>query len=471
MIKKKKAKKNVSNIQSIFVGLFMILIINIIYLAGYKTNQVAINPYNPRLDQLEESVIRGNIFARDYEVLAESVELEDGKTERIYPYSNIFSHVVGYTIRGKSGIESEYNYDLLSSNESIIRKIINELFNEKNQGNHIVTTLDANLQTVAYEGLGDFQGAVVAMDPSTGKILAMVSKPDFDPNEIEFLLNQTNSSEVRETYLFNRATQGLYPPGSTYKMLTALYYIMENPDWEDFEYVCQGKGRFFNNDISCFNQKAHGQLNLKEAFAQSCNTTFAHIGTLIEVDGFKQFNESFLFNQRLPYGLNHSRSSFVLDSQSTLESIPETVIGQGRTEITPLHNALMTSTIANGGIMMTPYLVDRVEDEHGNVIKKYMPDQYKRIVTSNEAFLISELMQSVVTEGTATSLNNLNYTVAGKTGTAEHKEGARPHSWFVGFAPVENPEIVVSIIVESSGTGGQYAVPIAKRMFETYLNE
>ncbi|TCT17095.1 cell division protein FtsI/penicillin-binding protein 2 [Natranaerovirga pectinivora] len=469
MIKKKKAKENINRIQSLFIGLFVLLIANMIYLAGYKKEELIISPYNPRLTTLEEEVIRGKILGNNYEVLAETVELEDGITERIYPYGRIFSHIIGYTAQGKSGIESLANFDLIRTGEGIIGQIWNEFIGEKNKGNNVVTTLDPLLQEIAFEGLGNNKGAIVVLEPSTGKILALVSKPDFNPNEIEFLLAELNRGNTSETFLFNRATQGLYPPGSTFKVLTALHYIMENPDWEEFQYTCSGSDVFYDNTINCFNNTAHGIMGIREALAVSCNTTFAQLGTEIDLKDFKRFNENFMFNNRLPFPLPNSISKYQLDVNSNLESIPETVMGQGKTEITPLQNALITATIANGGIMMKPYLIDRIEDHNGKVIKKFMPEQHKRIINPNYAFLITELMAGVVTDGTGRSLNNLPFTVAGKTGTAEHRKDEKPHSLFIGFAPTDNPKIVVSIVVENAGTGTQAAVPIARRLLEAYF--
>jgi peptidoglycan glycosyltransferase len=469
-MKKKVIRRNINLIQFIFIGLFFLLIGNLVYFNIAKSSAVIINPYNPRLDLLEDTVVRGNILSSDGEVLAESVRLKDKSYERVYPYGNIFAHIVGFATRGKSGLESYTNYDLLTSRVNPFEKLWNEISGEKNPGNNVITTLDTELQTIAHQALGKNKGSIVVMDPSTGKILAMVSKPDFDPNEIDLLWDQVIQKNPEDTFLLNRATQGTYPPGSTFKILTALFYMIENPNWQDFSYTCTGKDRFFDNDISCYGNTAHGEVDLQSALAVSCNTAFAQIGTTLDLDKFKSFTEKFLFNQELPYPLNYTRSSYVLDSQSPLEVVPETVIGQGQIEITPLHNALITSAIANGGLLMKPYLVDRIETANGSLVRKNMPEQFKRIITSQEAFMITELMEQVVTEGTGRGLNNLPFTVAGKTGSAEFKKGEKPHAWFVGFAPVDQPKIVVSIIVENVGTSSQFAVPIAYEIFSNYLS-
>ena len=175
-----------------------------------------------------------------------------------------------------------------------------------------------------------------------------------------------------------------------------------------------------------------------------------------------------MFNSALPTNLVYNKSSFTLTANSTPDEVPQTVIGQGQTQITPLLNALIVSSVANGGVMMKPYVVDRIESQSGFVVKKYMPDIYNKVMTPDEAQILTSFMTETVESGTATALKNKNYSVAGKTGSAEFREDKPAHAWFVGFAPADNPEIVVSIIVEGVGTGSGYAVPIADEIFKTY---
>ncbi|MFW6016376.1 MAG: peptidoglycan D,D-transpeptidase FtsI family protein [bacterium] len=460
---------NINLIRSIFIGLFAILIINIVYFNSVKSSEVIISPYNPRLDLLEERIIRGKILTRNKEILAESIQLEDGTFTRVYPQENLFAHIIGFSSNGKSGLESYANYKLLSSNDNLFIKSWNELRNKKNKGNNIITTLDLELQKVAYEAIGDNKGAIVAIEPSTGKILSMVSKPDFNPNEIEWLIDEIVEEDPQNTFLLNRATQGLYPPGSTFKILTALTYILDNPTWTSFNYTCNGEDVFYGNDIHCYSNVSHGQVDLSKAIAYSCNTALAEIGTDIDLERLKKLSERFLFNNPLPLSLPYSKSSYVLNFYSPKEDIPETVIGQGKTLITPFHNALISATVANGGIMMKPYIINSVENDSGKLIEKTIPKQYERIIEPSSAFLITKFMKQVVEEGTARGLNELPFTVAGKTGSAEHKKDQKTHAWFIGFAPVENPQIAISILVEDVGTSSEFAIPIAEKMLTTYL--
>lgn len=453
----------------IFIGLFIMLI-------GYFTNFMVLqskdvinNPYNKRQDLLAKRIIRGKILGSEKEVLAYTIENEDGTNERIYPYKNLFSHIVGRTLNGKTGIESSENFILLTSNANPIKKVMNELAGEKNIGDNVITTLDVDLQNIASDALGDKKGAIIVMEPSTGKILAMVSKPNYDPNNIandwEGLVEDSKGNSA----LINRATQGLYPPGSIFKILTALEYMRENEDYIKYRYNCTGKGIFNDVLINCYNHTKHGEVDLIESFAKSCNTSFSNMGLTLDLDSFKRLCEDFLFNNDLPTNLPYNKSSFVLDGKSNVSDIAQTAIGQGKTQISPFHATLIVSAIANAGTLMKPYVIDRVENYNGDIIKKYMPSSYSTIISSSEASSLTKMMRSVVTDGTATALNNNKYTVAGKTGSAEFDKKQPAHAWFVGFAPAKKPKIVISVIVEGVGTGGKYAVPIAKKVMDEYF--
>lgn len=468
--KKEKTNRQIMLVTYIFAGLFVLVLGYFVNFMVTQSSEVINNAYNQRQDLLAEQIVRGDIISSDGQILAHTVTDKKGKEKRVYPFGSMFAHVVGRFSKGKTGIEASENFHLLTSNNNEISKILRELSGEKNIGDNVVTTIDSRLQKAAYEALGDNKGAVVVTEPSSGKILAMVSKPDYDPNNINVLWEDLLKDSDNDSALINRATQGLYPPGSTFKILTALEYMKENPDYEDYTYDCTGKGKFNSVTINCYNNKVHGKEDLKESFAKSCNASFANIGITLDVASFHKLCERFLFNEPLPTNLAYNQSSYVLTSKSPKSEIPQTVIGQGKTQITPLHNALIASTIANGGVMMKPYVVDHIENQGGTVIKKYMPEIYDTLITPDEAQIMTSFMREVVKSGTGSALNNKSYTVAGKTGSAEYVENKPAHAWFVGFAPAEKPEIAVSIIVESVGTGSEYAVPIASKIFKTYFN-
>lgn len=469
--KVRNPNREIIMITYIFVGLFVLLTTYFSYFLFVDSDEVINNSYNKRQDLLAERVIRGEIQGSNGETLAKTVEDKKGNTTRVYPYDAMFSHIIGRFEKGKTGIEASENFNLLTSHSNPIMMVYNELSGVKNPGDNIVTTLDVKLQEVAYNALGNQKGAVVVLEPSTGKILAMVSKPDYDPNEVINDWEELTDDSDNNSALVNRATQGLYPPGSTYKILTALEYIRENEStYEDYKYTCKGEGIFDSVSINCYKSEVHGKVDLLHSFSESCNTSFANIGTILDMGSFRKLNETFLFNSKLPINIPYKQSSFVLDSHSNKSEIPQTVIGQGKTLISPFHNALITATIANGGTLMTPYVVDHTTNTSGTLIKKNVPNTYGTLMSSKEAKIMTDMMEEVVISGTASALNNISVSAAGKTGSAEFNEAEESHAWFVGFAPTDKPQLVVSIIVEGAGTGSSHAVPIAKKIFQEYFN-
>ena len=205
-----------------------------------------------------------------------SPRMQDGVRTRYYPCTHCFAHIVGFSTNGKSGLESIANFNLLRSHTMTLEKVVNELQGEKNIGDNVVTTLNYDLQDTAYEALGKYDGAIVVMEPSTGKILAMVSKPDYDPNNIAEDWDELTAEDSESSVLLNRATQGLYPPGSVFKIFTTLEYVHENSDYEDYSFDCNGKFTEGDSVIHCYKNKRHGQEDLIGSFADSCNSSFAH---------------------------------------------------------------------------------------------------------------------------------------------------------------------------------------------------
>ncbi len=455
-----------------FLAIFVAFIGYLIYFQAAHGEDMANSPYNRRRqNQLAQKVVRGQIMDADGEVLAKTEIDDEGNEVRVYPYGNLFSHVVGYSMNGGSGLEAGYNIRLLKSHASIFDRVQNLLSGTKNIGDNMVTTLDRRLQEAAYYGLGDSRGAVVVMNPKTGAVLAMVSKPDYDPNEIGELWDYYTSEDSQgDSSLLNRATQGLYPPGSVFKVMTALAYLRENDDkYEDYLYECTGSINIDGEVINCYHNEKHGTVDMKHAFAESCNSAFVDIGYHVDKQTLIRLCKSFYFNSKFKLPLAFSKSSLAISRATTTYQIMQTVIGQGETLVTPMHMAMMISTIANDGKMMQPYFVDHIENDAGTTIKTYKPKQMDLLLTTRETEIMKEFMTAVVQEGTATSLRNSGYTVAGKTGSAEYgtKKGSS-HSWFICFSPVEDPQIAISVIVEGAGEGSAYAVPVAKNILDAY---
>lgn len=465
-----KANRNILYFAYLVAALFIGMCIYLGYFLQVDREDVINNPYNARLNRFAEHTVRGKILSDDGTVLAETTVAEDGTETRNYPYGNLYAHVVGYSSMGKTGIESFANYYLLTSHINPLQKAMNQLADEKSTGDNVVTTLNARLQTVASEALGDRRGAVIAMEPETGKILAMVSKPAFDPNQVETQWESLVNGDSSEALLLNRATQGLYPPGSTFKIITALEYMREHPGaYSDYQFECDGVCEFNNFSIQCYHKTAHGTVNLETAFANSCNGAFSSAGLDMDLDGLKNLSEQLLFNKEQPLAFPYSKSEYRMGSDAKEWEIAQTVIGQGSTLMTPMHNLMLISSIANGGMLMEPYVVDRVENADGDVVKKFMPIQYRELMVANEAKALKTLLEKVVIEGTGSALRTDAYSVAGKTGSAEFDSAKETHAWFVGYAPADDPQIAVCVIVEEGGSGGQTAAPIARKLFDEYL--
>jgi peptidoglycan glycosyltransferase len=458
----------------LFVGLFLILIAYFAYFQVYKSEDFINSPYNTRQNTFAEHVVRGEILSSDGKVLAQTLVGEDGSETRYYPYGSMFAHAVGYDSNGRSGIESFGNFTLLRSHAFFLEQVINGIQDKKNQGDNIVTTLDYNLQEAAYQALGSNRGAVVALEPATGKILAMVSKPDFDPNAIatewESIISDT---EGENSVLVNRAAQGLYPPGSTFKILTTLEYLRENPDYQGYSYDCTGSIPVDKMEIHCYKNAVHGTESLEDSFAKSCNTSYANIGLGLDKKAFARLCDGMLFGRKLPIPYPSSQSSFVLDGESGPDDAAQTAIGQGETLVTPMHMAMVTAAIANQGMLMRPYVIDHTENYKGVAVREYHGTEYGALLRAEEAAKLQEFMSLVVSKGTGSALSGQAYQAAGKTGSAEFSNvKGESHAWFTGYASTEEKgSIVVTVIVENGGAGSTVAVPVAKQVFDRYFNQ
>ena len=468
-ILRKENDRSTRVIQYFFVGLFVLMAGYLVYFNVARAPEVLANSNNTRVDSQAEKVVRGSIIAANGSVLACTEVDESGAETRVYPYGKMFSHVVGMSTRGKSGIEGLANYYLLSADSNVLKKAYTEASGRKLAGDNVYTTLDVALQKAAYLALGENKGAVVAIDPATGKILAMVSKPDYDPNLAIDMWEDWVSDTSGGSVLYNRATQGMYPPGSTFKILTAIEYIREFPDFESFRYSCSGSTTTSTSTIHCYNSTVHGYETLTSAFANSCNAAFSTMGQQIDGDSFHALAEDFLFNKEIPIGIESNQSKFSMTSKSSVGEVMQTTIGQGNTLISPLHNALIAATVANGGIMMKPYLIEKIQTADNQAVTSYAPEEYATVLTEQEADTLTGYMRSVVTSGTGRSFKNADYEVAGKTGTAEYDEDGNSHSWFVGFAPAEHPSIAISVVLEGGYTGYDSAQEVAKKVLDVYF--
>ena len=454
----------------VFVAVFIAMMGYTAYFQLTKSSEVINSSYNKRQNIFSDKVVRGKILSNEKEVLAETQVAWDGTETRYYPYEDVFAHVVGYSAKGKSGIESNANFTLLRSNAFLLERMKNTLKGEKNIGDNVITTLDIDLQKTAYNALGNYRGAVIVMEPESGKILAMVSKPDYDPNTMETTWDSLIADTSGESRLLNRATHGVYPPGSTFKIITTLAYIRQFGETNSYNFNCNGSITEDNVTINCYHNSVHGNIDLKTSFAKSCNSSFANIGLSLDKTKFEKTCNSLLFNQKLSLPFSYKQSSVAISKDSDTDEVMQTAIGQGKTQMTPLHMAMITSAIANKGIVMKPYLIDSVENYEGTLVKEYSPKKSYTIMSESETEFLKELMRAAVTEGTASKLSTSAYTAYGKTGSAEYNdEKGDSHSWFTGFAEANGKTIVTTIIVEGAGSGSEYAVPIAGKLFTQYF--
>ncbi|HSH34778.1 peptidoglycan D,D-transpeptidase FtsI family protein [Schnuerera sp.] len=462
--------KELKRIITVLTGiciLFISLVVYLSYFQIFKAESVKMNSYNKRLWINEEKILRGSIIERNGKILAYSEK--DGESyKRFYNHGNLYSHIIGYSYReyGKAGLELEYNNALLNVSDSTTLNELKNIVIPNTEGNTLKLTIDHHLQEYSRKLLNGKKGSIVAMNPITGEVYAMVSLPDFNPSTLKE--NWNNIVEDENSPLLNRATSGLYTPGSTFKVITTIAAI-ETTDL-DREYECTGSTIIDGYELKDYNGKAHGKLNLEDALVKSCNTYFAEKGVLIGKDKLGEVADRFMVNKKIPFDIPVAKSTFPYKENIGKTDIAASSIGQGKILMTPLNMALIASGIANKGDIVRPVLVKEIISPEGKVIKNNQPQIISRgadIFTANE---VKNMMVEGVKRGTSKNASIKNIRVAGKTGTAENTSG-KAHAWFIGFAPADNPKIAVAVALEEDGTtGGQTAAPIARNIMIEALN-
>jgi peptidoglycan glycosyltransferase len=461
----------------LLVLLFGLLVGFTSYWSVFDADGLEANKANKRVLLEEQQIRRGLIFARDGTVLARNRVTGNGATRfyrRLYPAGALFSHVVGYSFvrNGRSGIERSHNDDLTGKTNEF-RSIFDEIRGRQREGNDLDTTLDPAGQRAALDALAGRAGSVVAIEPQSGRVRVMVSVPGFDPNSIPTDFSQLNRGPGSP--LFDRATQSGYPPGSTFKVVTATAAL----DSGRFtpQSVLSGKSprRIGGVSLSNFGGESFGSISLTTALTHSVNTVWAQVGERLGKDTMYQYMGRFGFNRRPPVDLpaGELRPSGVFNGVHLLDAsdavdIGRVAIGQERLLVTPLQMAMVVSAIANDGRLMRPHLVEKVKDPDGRTVREVKPSEESKVMKPATAQALALMMGQVVKEGTGTAAALAGINVAGKTGTAE--VGGTNQAWFIAFAPVESPRVAVAATVErTSGQGGTVAAPIAKRVMETLL--
>lgn len=439
--------------------LFLALVTYLLWFNMFRAKDVYTNSYNKRQWESEQQVQRGEIYSQDGVLLAET-EIDGDARIRKYPKGRLYSHIIGYCsqVYGKTQLEMSHDDDLIG------KGTISLTLNEIKHGNNLNLTINDELQEYAYEQLDGRDGAIVAMEPTTGQILAMVSLPDFNPETIE--KDWPSMMEDENSPFLARATQGLYPPGSTYKIVTAAGVYDNGMTTETFD----DEGLFKKDDVTVYNynKESFGKLDIKTAFEVSSNYVFCTLGYEMGADAVKAEAEKFGVNKSFEFDIPVSQSQIQYKKMTDLDGALVS-IGQGGLVMTPLHVAMMASAVANNGKMMKPYLVETVTTENGTIIGQTKPSVLYDSIGTACADYIEDMMIGVVEDGTGTGAQISGITVAGKTGTAEN-ETDKDHAWFVGYAPVENPTICVAVVLENAATsGGKSAVPIAKNIIRKFL--
>ena len=476
---KKKEKKPTSRQHeikvagAILVSLLGAMLLYFVYFEVKGKDEVLSSKYNTRQQNMAQLIRKGDIVTSDGVVVATTQTREDGTEVRAYPYTNWYAHTVGYSVLGGYGLEDTQKLNLLTSHIDFWTKLKNEFLGVKTQGDTLVTTLDSGLQDFCYRQLDGQSGSITVVEPSTGKILAMVSSPNFDPNTVEEQWSWLTSDENTTQNLMNHATQGTYPPGSTFKIITLLEYIRENPDtWQDFHYTCTGT--YTNGDyvVNCHDGVAHGELDIYGILGMSCNGAFDTLAQTLDSKKWQKLAEDFGYNQsdRSQVDFPYKTSSFDIASDDSVWQRMQLAIGQGTTTVTPLLNLMMYAAVANDGVMMTPYLVDSYLDADGNLVEQTKPKALRTVCTKDEAELLDEFLTYVITNGTAAAGGSQYARVSGKTGSAQYDSTKNYHAWFCGYGTNDVSEIAVCVMIEKGGAGGAVAAPIAGQIFDYYFS-
>ncbi|MDR3091459.1 MAG: penicillin-binding protein 2 [Clostridiales bacterium] len=441
-----------------FCVIFSLCVVRIVKFTLIDSRELVSSPYNKRLATRDERVVRGAILDRNGAPLAQT---DEASGAREYPLKKAGAAVTGFAGAAAQGAEGRYAFELTRVHNELLARARNLIDGSPIRGNSVELTIDAGLQKKAYELMDGRRGAFMAMETATGRVLAMVSNPSFDPSEVPENWDQL-SGDTEGNPLLNRAAQGLYPPGSTFKLVTALAgYDSGNAG---LTYVCKGEEDFGGNKIHCINKTAHGEVDMKKAFAVSCNCYFAVLAREAGYEAMDAAAERFLFNKPLPFDLPTLKSGFALDGGTSAIEAAQTAIGQGRTTASPAQMLCVVSAAANDGLLMRPYLLDSVASAEGKRLKKILPKQEGRILTSEESLFLRGLCEEVTENGTGKSLKGTK--IAGKTGTAENK-GA-DHGWFVCYAPADEPKIAAVVFLENAG-GSKPCLPIAGKWLEYAL--
>ena len=466
--------------------LFVVVVVLFGVLVGFTSrwtvfdaNALRDNPKNHRQLIEEQQIRRGLIRAGDDSVLARSLQQSDKSYVRTYPSGRLFSHAVGYSFvrQGRAGLERFYDDDL-SGRTNELSSLIDRLSGTEQAGDNLVTSLNPAAQRVALQQLGGRKGAVVALDPRNGAIKVMASVPGYDPNSVknQRAFNALNRDD--NAPLLNRTTQAGYPPGSTFKVVTAIAGIDSGRYTPDSRISGRNAKRISGVPLNNDQGESFGDITLTEALTKSVNTVFGEVGEKLGKATMKKYMDRLGFGAPVEVDLPRDERAAsgerqrgrIIPATNGAVDVGRMAIGQDKLTVTPLQMAMVASAVANGGKLMKPHLGDRIVDRDGRTVDRIQPEEMSQVMSADTASKVGAMMDQVVKEGTGTAAALEGIDVAGKTGTAEVDHGCPNQLWFIAFAPAQDPRVAIAATVEcGTGFGGTVAAPIAKAVMQELL--
>ena len=487
--------KQISHLGVAALVLLTALIVGVTYWQTWANASLAARQDNDIRVVAQFSIKRGKIYAADGRTLLATNKPTEvaGQTLyfRRYPSGPLFADIVGYSTqsRNRTGIEQSYNDYLTGSNanlDTVFRSTIDKLKGATVTGNNVILTVRPNLQALARRLLQGKCGAVVALERSTGRVLAMATNPTYNPNLVEKHFAQATKTNLPcDATLLNRATAGKYAPGSTFKMVTAAAaldtgrFTPESPFYDPG--YCIEYGKRVRNAGNPEAPETFGSVNLSTGFEHSINSVFCNVGKALGAGTVLKYAERFGFydvppielpeNERVASGLYNRGRLFLPSNPATQVDPGRLAFGQERLQVTPLQLAMIAGTIANHGVEMKPHLIERIVSPGGHTVTHSKPERLATPIKRQTADELTRMMELVVQGGTGTAAQIPGIQVAGKTGTAETGRGNINTTWFAAFAPADAPRIAIAVVVENQagGFGGTVAAPIAKQVMEALL--
>lgn len=462
----------------LFTALFAVLIGNITYIQVIKASEYQDMPSNNHTINKARFIKRGSIITADGLTLAESIQQADGTYARSYPNGNLAAHVVGYYSQqyGTMGIENTQNDTLTGSKDySSWQNALNSLAGISEPGNSVQLTIDSRIQRAAEQALAGRVGAIVALDPRNGAVLAWASAPTFDNTNIQAAIEAANASGGADTSMYDRATLALYTPGSTFKVLTLASALENGLATLDTTYDSPGRMEIGGADVVSIGERGHGKISLAKAFALSSNTVFGQVADGLGAEKLVATARAFGYGQQL--GLDFTTAASVMPNPEEMTEWELAwagagqPVGQGHTpgpQATVMQNALMAATIANNGIAMNPYVVSQILAPDGTVLKTTRGRSLGQAVSSGTAAQVKQAMLDVVQNGTGSAAAIAGVKVAGKTGTAE-TNNANANSTFVGFAPYDTPTVAIAVVIEQNAKGEESAAAVGGQVLRAAL--